>query len=89
VKSFEKVQQAVKDRIAAIETPALLPVQQLPVARQQDSRNLRVLGAALPVGPANLPQSRDQSIGDVRILIAAVTGMCRLGGPPRLPLGEL
>jgi len=44
VKSFEKVQQAVKDRIAAIETPALLPVQQLPVARQQDQQKFTCFG---------------------------------------------
>ena len=32
---------------------------------------------------------RDQSIGDVRNLFAAVAAMCRLGGLPHLPLGEL
>jgi RNA polymerase sigma-32 factor len=43
VNSFEKVQKAVKDRIAAIETPAPLPVQWLPIARQPDPAEIGVI----------------------------------------------
>src|SRR6266853_71462 len=54
VNSFEKVEKAVKDRIAAIETPAPPRCSSFRSLGNQASRNSRVLGAALTVGPANL-----------------------------------